>query len=394
MMLRRLQLRLSRRLSSEGLSMSRSVEWVGMAQELSKARLSGFVATTALAGYASGGAPLLYAETGEIASGAVLTTLGVFGCSAAANSLNQLIERSRDARMARTARRPLASGRLRPAEALGFAAVSAAGGTAALACTGPLPAALGAANIVLYAGPYTLLKPQSELNTWVGAVVGAVPPVIGWSAAGASLLAPEPWLLALTLYLWQFPHFFALSWRHRADYARGGFAMIPCRDPTGDRTSRLVLRYSWYLALVPPAAVAIGAQGYMFGLEGLALNGLLLAAAYRYRHDRSTANAAHVFKVTLLYLPLLLFGFVLHSTALHNPTDDHHVATNLADVLVPFRDLGRALCVHELIAAFRENPTTPSLCPLDLTHKALGATKHPDKAVSEKSPASPPDDPR
>ncbi|MEM9765799.1 MAG: UbiA family prenyltransferase, partial [Pseudomonadota bacterium] len=110
------------------------------------------------------------------------------------------------------------------------------------------------------AGVYTCLKPRSELNTWVGAVVGAVPPLIGWAAAGESLLFPtEPWLLGLSIYLWQFPHFFALAWRHRADYARGGFAMIPCNDPKGDRTAALISRYSVYALSIPLLAVSTGA---------------------------------------------------------------------------------------------------------------------------------------
>ncbi|KAJ8608751.1 hypothetical protein CTAYLR_007786 [Chrysophaeum taylorii] len=350
--------------------------WAGLASELSKARLSGFVATTAFAGYAATGAPLVYTSNLEVSSDAVLATLGVFACSASANALNQVIEARRDARMARTARRPMPSGRCAPHEALAFAAGSAAAGTGALALTsGPLVAPLlGVSNVAAYAGAYTYLKPRAEINTWVGAVVGAVPPLIGWAAAGEPLWvadgvlsAPaEPWILALALYLWQFPHFFALAWRHRADYARGGFSMVPCDDPTGDRTSRLIFRYSVYSFAVPVLAVATGATGYMFAVEGVALNAALLAAAHRFRRDRSQANATRVFRVTLLYLPLLLLGFVLHSGRLKEDHDAGDAAT-LGDALDPLRNLGRSLCVHEYLAESRlqRRPTTPSLCPLD-----------------------------
>lgn len=354
-----------------------SFRWVGISCELSKIRLSGFVASTALAGYAASGAPLLYfgTEPLHVASGAVLTSVGVLACSGAANALNQMIEKPRDAKMARTAKRPLPSGRCTRSEAGGFAAISAGIGTSALFLAGgPVPAALGLGNIAAYAGLYTYLKPRSELNTWVGAVVGAVPPLIGWAAAAETPLfcAPEPWLLALSIYLWQFPHFFALAWRHRIDYGRGGFAMIPCRDPTGERTSTLITRYSLYSLSVPILAVASGATSSMFALEAGALNALLFAAARRFERDRTTANGAHVFRVTLVYLPLLLLGFVVHSTRLASANDAQEEelvakqtkkdAITLTDAVEPVREIGRAACIHEQLIA--SHKTNKQLCPL------------------------------
>lgn len=139
----------------------------------------------------------------------------------------QVIETSNDSRMKRTRNRPLPSGRVSRQEALGWGISSGAAGVTVLAYgSNPLTAALGAANLLLYVGPYTLSKPRSEINTWIGSLVGAVPPLMGWSAATGGVLAVEPMLLATYLFVWQFPHFFSLAWLHREDYARGGFAMV------------------------------------------------------------------------------------------------------------------------------------------------------------------------
>ncbi|EJK43897.1 hypothetical protein THAOC_37615 [Thalassiosira oceanica] len=136
--------------------------------------------------------------------------------------------------MKRTAARPLVTGAVSPGAAVGLGC--ATGGSGALLLhlgTDPVTTSLGLANIGLYAGLYTYLKPRSEANTWVGAVVGAVPPVMGWTAAGGSALDAEALLLGSTLFLWQFPHFFALNWMYRADYKRGGFEMVGVNDSTG-----------------------------------------------------------------------------------------------------------------------------------------------------------------
>mgnify|MGYP002025922777 CR=1 FL=1 len=138
-------------------------------------------AMTGAMGYAATGAPLL-------APGFALTTLGVFGTSCAANALNQIRETERDARMARTRKRPLPSGRCSPEFAATFAGVAGGAGASALAVLDPVASALAVGNMALYAGAYTSLKPKSEINTWVGAVVGGVPPLIGWAAAGGSLV--------------------------------------------------------------------------------------------------------------------------------------------------------------------------------------------------------------
>ncbi|KAH8043525.1 hypothetical protein JL722_15162 [Aureococcus anophagefferens] len=229
-----------------------------MACRASSARLSGFVAMTCSMGFAATGAPVLTAD-------AALATYGVFATSACANTLNQIYEIPRLADGADT-RPPLPSGRCSTPEALAFAGVTSVSGVAALATLSPTAAALASRTSDSTPGP-TMLKPRSEWNTWVGAAVGAVPPLIGWAAAGGSLVGggeahaaalaasnleplaaaaatlgatpAEPWLLAGILYLWQFPHFFALAWVHKADYAKGGFAMVPTRlKDEGDADAR------------------------------------------------------------------------------------------------------------------------------------------------------------
>ena len=390
----------------------------GASSELSKARLSGFVAMTCSMGFAATGAPVLTAD-------AALATYGVFATSACANTLNQIYEIPRDSRMARTAHRPLPSGRCSTPEALAFAGVTSVSGVAALATLSPTAAALAAANVGLYSGAYTAMKPRSEWNTWVGAAVGAVPPLIGWAAAGGSLVGggeahaaalaasnleplaaaaatlgatpAEPWLLAGILYLWQFPHFFALAWVHKADYAKGGFAMVPVNDRLGHRTASLIGRYAAYSTALPLVAYGTGATSAMFALEGCVLNAGLLASAYRFHKKRSVDNARTVFRATLLYLPLMLFFFVLHSTRLKQTDDDdgddgglpRREPPTLGDAVRPLRDLGRALCLHEL---FADEPAAepPALCP------AAPATDRARETTTKQCPFSSPsnDSPR
>jgi len=366
-------------------------QFINIAGELGKSRLSGFVAMTGAMGYAATGAPLL-------APGFALTTLGVFGTSCAANALNQIRETERDARMARTRKRPLPSGRCTPEFAATFAGVAGGAGASALAVLDPVASALAVGNMALYAGAYTSLKPKSEINTWVGAVVGGVPPLIGWAAAGGSLYGPasqihadtllqmepaamlmatpaEPWLLAGALYLWQFPHFFALAWVHRTDYGRGNFAMVPCNDPSGVRTANLILRYGLYSSVFPFAAVAMGAASPMFAVEGCLLNGALVAASMRFRQKRTTENARTVFRITLAYLPLLLFFLLLHSERLTRDEEGRpSKAPTLGDAMRPLNDIGRMLCLHELHPATQRrrastDADSPSFCPVDSSGK-------------------------
>ena len=188
--------------------------------QLSKYRLSALVMATTSAGYLAAGGPVDAASLS-------CACLGTMLASSSANTFNQVIETSNDTRMKRTRNRPLPSGRISRPHALGWGVASGTSGVAVLAAgSNPITAALGAANLVLYVGPYTLSKTRSELNTWIGSIVGAVPPLMGWAAATGGVAAVEPLLLATYLFVWQFPHFFSLAWLHREDYARGGFKMV------------------------------------------------------------------------------------------------------------------------------------------------------------------------
>lgn len=293
--------------SVEGVSDVGLNERLRMYAELSKARLSALVVVTAGAGYAAAGPAAMDPYTfAALASG---TTLAA--CSA--NTYNQWIERDRDKTMKRTCERPLPSGRLSANEALGWGVFSTTASMCILTLgTNPLTAGLGAFTIGLYALPYTLSKPYTEWNTWTGAVVGAIPPVMGWVAAGGGLLDPEPLLLASTLFLWQFPHFFSLAWLHRKDYARGGHQMVPVNDPDGSRTGNLVFHYSLALLPLPLLAAHLDATSWMFACEGLGLNAYALYLAHAFKQDRTHDNARKVFRTSLWYLPLTLGLFLFH----------------------------------------------------------------------------------
>jgi protoheme IX farnesyltransferase len=276
--------------------------------ELSKFRLSSMVVLTSGAGYVCAGLPFDYTTMAAVCTGTAL-------CAASAGTFNQIFEIDEDSRMKRTLQRPLPAGNVTPTAAAAFGTCAGVAGTALLyAATNPVVAALGLANIGLYAGVYTYTKKHTELNTWIGSLVGAIPPVMGWAAAtGGSVIAAEPAALAGLLFLWQFPHFFALSYLHREDYARGGFQMVAVNDPTGERSARLILEYSLYLTALPIAASVGGLTSYMFAFEGTAANAYLLYLAGKFYRDRTNAGAKRVFLCSLWYLPVLLAGFVFHN---------------------------------------------------------------------------------
>lgn len=183
--------------------------------ELSKARLSALVVSTTAFGFlAAGPTALAYTSLPTF----MAASLGTALCASSASTFNQIIEVEKDRHMKRTANRPLVTGAVSHNVALGVGCVTGTAGGILLGCgTDPLTTILGVGNIGLYAGVYTSLKPRLEINTWVGALVGAIPPVMGWTAAGGSIMDAEAILLGSTLFLWQFPHFFALNWMYRTD---------------------------------------------------------------------------------------------------------------------------------------------------------------------------------
>lgn len=230
------------------------------------------------------------------------TALTAFG----ANILNQWAEVERDRLMERTRGRPLPSGRISRPRALAWGLASCVAGTLVLVLgTNGLTAGLAVFTIVLYVLVYTPLKVRTPLNTVVGAVVGAVPPMMGWAAA-TGRLDLGAWILFGILFVWQIPHFLALAWMYRDDYARAGYRMLPITDATGATTGRMA--FYWGLALLPlgGALTASGATGAVFFATSTVLGLGFIWLGFRFAQDRTRQRARRLFLASVLYLPALL----------------------------------------------------------------------------------------
>jgi len=273
--------------------------------ELAKPRLSALVLFTTLVGYAAG-------CDGAIDMGVMLhVLLGTALVAAGANAFNQVIERDLDARMHRTRNRPLPSGRVTTTQATRFAViVSAIGLLQLLIGVNLLTAFLGAVALSAYVFVYTPLKRVTVHNTLVGAVVGALPPLMGWTAARGSLDAGG-WSLAAILFVWQLPHFFAIAWIYRDDYARGGYRMLSTADPAGALTRVQVAMLA--LLLVPvsllPATQGIANEAY--SAVALVLGLAYWAMCLWPRNWNQDACARRSFIASIVYLPALLAALLL-----------------------------------------------------------------------------------
>lgn len=248
--------------------------------------------------------------------------LGTALSASGANALNQAIEWRRDAAMHRTRRRPVASGRMSPLLAGGIAmALSAAGVALLWVWTTPAAALVSLATIMLYVLVYTPMKPVSPISTWVGAVPGALPPVIGWCAALRGIDAPAPWgglaepggwAVFLIMFAWQIPHFLAIAWKHREDYARGEFRVLSVVDPTGARTASTSLL--WTVVLIGVSLLPLwmlgGLVGWGYAIAALLGGGALLHLSVKLWRDISDGNARRLFLATLIHLPLVLVCMV------------------------------------------------------------------------------------
>jgi protoheme IX farnesyltransferase len=234
----------------------------------------------------------------------------VFGTAlvaSGASALNQWLERHSDAHMRRTHNRPLPAGRLSPLEVAAFGGLLGAGGVAYLVCTLDSPAAalLAAFTFVTYVGVYTPLKRYSTLNTLVGAVPGAMPPVIGWCAAGGRLDAGALTLFAV-LFVWQVPHFLAIAWMYRDEYARAGLCMLSVYDPDGRITGRHMLLYCLALVPISLGPVLLYSAGPVYTLGALLLGMYFLTRAWQFSRARTVRAARRVLRASLVYLPGLL----------------------------------------------------------------------------------------
>ncbi len=266
---------------------------------ISKLRLNALVVATAAAGYYLGDA----GDGGWMRAASVIggTTL----VAAAASALNQAYERRTDRLMERTRLRPLADGRLRARDAAVFAIASATLGLAWLTLgANALSAFVAFAALITYAGMYTPLKPITPLAAVVGAVPGALPPMIGWTAATGQLTR-EAWVLFAIVFLWQMPHFQAIAWLYRDDYARAGFPLLVVTEPDGRSAARQVLTYGAVLIPVSlvPAAIGLASPIYLAGASALGVGYLLLGA--RFARRRTRATALRLFLGSLVYLPLM-----------------------------------------------------------------------------------------
>lgn len=273
--------------------------------ELVKARLTLLVLlTTAVGFYVGAEGPINWTML-------LQTVLGTAAAAAGAAALNQWWEHRLDALMHRTQSRPVPAGRMRPIEALSIGSALSVFGVAYLAFVcNALSAALAAITIIVYIFAYTPLKLVSTFNTAIGAVPGALPPMIGWAAARGTLNAGA-WTLFAILFFWQLPHFFAIAWMYRDDYARAGFQMISGDDRTGERSASQSVFFCMLLLVVAGLPAYLGIATVFYLLAELILGAVFVAAAMRFLKTRQRSDARRLFLISIIYLPLLLGALVL-----------------------------------------------------------------------------------
>jgi protoheme IX farnesyltransferase len=276
-------------------SHARSRDFVALA----KPRLNMLVVASTLAGYAMAeGEGLGIARVCGLLLGTGLVAGG-------ASAFNQVIERDLDALMRRTRTRPIPDQRLQPIEGLLFGtAITLAGVLLILASANALAATVAMATLLSYVAVYTPLKRRSSFGTVIGAIPGALPPIIGWAAV-AGALPIQAWTLFGIMFLWQLPHFLAIAWMYREDYARAGFPMLPVLEPDGRSTARQSVGYA--AALVPlslaPTLMHMAGETYFAGALVLGFGFLWLTL--RFARTRATQDARRVFFGSIAYLPLL-----------------------------------------------------------------------------------------
>jgi protoheme IX farnesyltransferase len=272
--------------------------------ELSKIRLSLLVVVTTGAGF------ILASPLGIDWITLLWTLLGTTACAGSAAALNQLAERTRDKKMHRTQSRPLPAGHISRVHAFVFGILLAYIGVAILSFGANIESAgIALLTILIYILVYTPLKPLTTFNTFVGALVGGLPPIIGWVAASGGI-SIGGWILAGILFIWQIPHFLALAWMYREDYERGGFKMLPAIDKTGELTARVSVMTS--LCLVPLALflTVVGTTGILFAIIGTILGGCMTMKSITFWRKRDDASARRLFFASIIYLPLIIVAML------------------------------------------------------------------------------------
>jgi heme o synthase len=282
--------------------------WSGLARdliELIKARLTLLVLlTTAVGFYLGTEGPINYAALCRTVFGTALAAAG-------AAALNQWWEYKLDALMQRTRTRPVPSGRMRPLEAFVIGTAFSIFGVIYLAIVcNALSAFLAAITIIIYIFGYTPLKLVSTFNTALGAIPGAIPPMVGWAGARGTL-SPGAWVLFAILFFWQLPHFFAIAWMYRDDYARAGFQMISSDDPSGERSASQSVFFCMLLFVIAGLPAFLGIATVFYLVAELILGALFVAVAMRFLKTKTAAAARRLFLMSIIYLPLLLGALVL-----------------------------------------------------------------------------------
>ena len=273
--------------------------------ELSKIRLSLLVVVTTGAGF------IMASTLGIDWLTLLWTLLGTTACAGSAAALNQLAERSRDMKMHRTSKRPLVAGHLSRVHAFVFGIVLAYIGISILSFGSNIEAAgIALLTILLYVLVYTPLKPITTFNTAVGALVGALPPLIGWVAASGTISAGG-WVLAGILFIWQIPHFLALAWMYREDYERGGFKMLPAIDASGELTARVSVITSSCLIPLALFLTVVESTGVFFAIAGSLLGVFMTMRAIVFWKTRDDASARRLFFASIIYLPLIIVAMLI-----------------------------------------------------------------------------------
>ena len=271
---------------------------------LIKVRITVLVTLTAMAGYG-------LAPSARWGGPFWSLAVGVFLVTAGASAVNMFLERGTDALMNRTRLRPLPMRILTPGAALAIGMSASLMGLLILLPAGFMPAGIAALSWILYVAVYTPLKSKTSLNTVVGAIPGALPPLIGWTATGAPLtmFALVPFLL---MFVWQVPHFLALAWMYRDDYEKGGLQMLPVEDRQGGMVGRQAVLYAICLIPITAAPLLVKGGSPLGALLGIALSLIFVGFAARFALRLDRPSAASLFGVSLLYLPCA-FGLMFLS---------------------------------------------------------------------------------
>ena len=273
--------------------------------DLTKPRITWLILMSTVVGY-------YFGHKGQWSLWVLLNTMvGTALVASGTAALNQWYEREADRHMRRTQMRPLPSGRLSAGQALWFGiALAVIGGLELGLRVNWLASGLCISTLLLYLFLYTPLKQKTWWSTTVGAFPGAMPPLIGYAAA-ANRLTPEAWVLYAILFLWQFPHFYAIAWMYRDDYARAGIQMLPVVEPDGESTARQILLYSVLLIPISLLPNWLGMTGTLYAVGAIAMGLVFLYSGLRVSLDRTNARARRVLLASVLYLPVIYCLMIL-----------------------------------------------------------------------------------